>query len=57
MPAVKANRDGYGFGLGVAVRRQNGVAAMMQRPGDGRVRGDLRQALAALVYQAIEGIE
>ena len=84
IPTVEANRDGYGFGLGVAVRRQNGVAAtigtagdyfwngaygtgfwvdpkeelvgvlMMQRPGDGRIRGDLRQAFAALVYQALE---
>jgi CubicO group peptidase (beta-lactamase class C family) len=84
MVAVEPYREGYGFGLGVAVRRQDGVAAtigtagdyfwngaygtgfwvdpkeelvgvmMTTIPGNFRERLDLRQAISALVYQAIE---
>lgn len=32
--AIEPHRDGYGFGLGVAVRTQNGVAAVPGSPGE-----------------------
>ncbi|MBC5766245.1 serine hydrolase domain-containing protein [Ramlibacter albus] len=82
--SAEPHRDGYGYGLGVGVRRSAGVAStvgsagdwfwnagsgpsfwvdpkeelvvvtMFHHPGSYPLRGQLRQAMAALVYQAID---